>query len=111
MSAYQDAKNEQGPRGGKSSKQRLTRDDFKKDLVEAVQEGTKKMKIPKKKKKDLPKATKNGSYAGWNVAELRKFLNDKKTNLLKKSGFPDGRLPRSKASMIALCKKLKRKRW
>ena len=60
MSAYQDAKNEQGPQGGKSSKQRLTRDDFKKDLVEAVQEGTKKVK----KKKALPPASKNGSYAG-----------------------------------------------
>ena len=37
--------------------------------------------------------------------------DQKKKNLLTKSGFPNGALPRSKAAMISLCKALKRKRW
>ena len=83
-------------------KKKLTREDFKKDVTDAVKKA-----IPKKAKA----ATKKGAYANMSVAELRKFLNDKKHRLLVKSGFPDGKLPRSKVAMIALCKKLKRKRW
>jgi hypothetical protein len=103
-------------------KKNLTREDFKLDLTEAVKKG---MKKPKKKKKPKkPKAEKpkqkraarkskyaGASYANMSVAELRSFLNQKKKNLLTKSGFPNGALPRSKAAMISLCKALKRKRW
>ena len=89
---------------GQKKKGKLTREDFKKDLEEAVKKGMKKPPRPKYKK---PK----GAYAGWSVAELRKHLNEKKRALLTKSGFPEGKLPRSKVAMIALCKKLKRKRW
>ena len=89
-------------------KKKLTREDFKKDVADAVKEGLKK---PKKKR--AARASKYGDkgYANMSVAELRKFLNDKKRNLLIKSGFPNGALPRSKTDMIALCKALKRKRW
>jgi len=89
-------------------KKKLTREDFKKDVSDAVKEG---MKKPKKKR--AAKASKYGGkgYDNMSVAELRKLLNDKKRNLLIKSGFPNGALPRSKAAMIALCKALKRKRW
>ena len=93
-------------RGGKKGK--FTREDFKKDVADAVKSG---MKKPKKKR--AAKASKYGGkgYDNMSVAELRKFLNDKKKSLLIKSGFPNGTLPRSKAEMITLCKKLKRKRW
>ena len=94
--------------GPKKHTKKLTREDFKKDLEEAVKQGTKAMKTAKPK--DAAKGKKSG-YDGMSVAELRKLLNGKKRNLLVKSGFPDGKLPRSKAGMIALCKKLKRKRW
>ena len=93
-------------------KKGLTREDFKKDLTEAVKEG---MKKPKKhKKKHAARAKKYGkkdSYDSMSVAELRKLLNEKKKKLLIKSGFPNGTIPRSKVGMIALCKKMKRKRW
>jgi len=91
-------------------KKGLTREDFKKDLTEAVKEGMKKPKKHKKKSR-AKKYGKKDSYDKMSVAELRKLLNQKKKNLLIKSGFPNGALPRSKVDMIALCKKMKRKRW
>ena len=90
-------------------KKKLTREDFKKDVAEAVKKGLEKPK--KKRAARASKYGKKGSYDSMSVAELRKFLNEKKNNLLTKSGFPGGSLPRSKVAMIALCKQLKRKRW
>jgi len=89
-------------------KKKLNREDFKKDVSDAVKEG---MKKPKRKR--AAKSSKYGGkgYDNMSVAELRKFINEKKKNLLVKSGFPNGTIPRSKAGMIALCKALKRKRW
>ena len=93
----------------KRTKRKLTREDFKKDVAEAVRKGIAKKT---KKPKQIYKGKKGASgLASWSVAELRRLLNQKKKNLLVKSGFPDGKLPRSKVGMIALCKKLKRKRW
>ena len=97
-----DARNDDQPK-------KLTREDFKRDVAEAVKKG-----IAKPKAKRAPKASKykkGGSYENMSVAELRRFINEKKKKLLVKSGFPDGGVPRSKAGMIALCKALKRKRW
>ena len=90
-------------------KKKLTREDFKKDVKDATiaaQEETKTTK-PKKKAK-LPNKDK---YSDWKVGELRRHVNEKKTALLKKAGFPDGKVPRSKAGLITLCRRLKRKRW
>jgi hypothetical protein len=96
------------PRSGKKKKKgKLTREDFKADLVEAM----KKAKPKKKRAARKSKYGKAGSYDNMSVAELRTFLNQKKKNVLIKSGFPNGALPRSKAAMIQLCKALKRKRW
>ena len=90
-------------------KKKLTREDFKKDVEDAVKKG---MQKPKKKRAARArKYGKKGSYDNMSVAELRKLLNEKKKNLLVKSGFPNGTLPKSKVAMIALCKQLKRKRW
>ena len=83
---------------------KFTRKDFKKDVKEAVQEAGKPAFLKKKLKN-------GGAYAGWSAAKLRTFLNEKKKALLIKSGFPGGTVPRAKAAMILLCKKLKRKRW
>jgi len=91
-------------KGGK-----LTREDFKRDVTEAVKKG---MATPKKKRAaKASKYKKGGSYDDMSVTELRKLLNEKKKKLLIKSGFPNGVIPKSKAAMIALCKAMKRKRW
>jgi hypothetical protein len=87
-------------------KKKLTREDFKKDLSDAVKAGMK-----GKGKRKTGKRGGKGFYEGMSVAELRSLLNQKKNAVLSKAGFPDGKLPRSKVAMIALCKKLKRKRW
>jgi hypothetical protein len=89
---------------GPKQEKKSGREEFKKDLAEAIQKGTKKKKQPSYAKG-------NEGLNSSSVAELRKLLNQKKHNLLMKAGFPDGKLPRSKVGMIALCKKLKRKRW
>ena len=67
-----------------------------------------KLDEPKKAKR---KYVRGGEYADWKVADLRRFLNEKKHKYLVKGGFPDGKLPRSRPEMIKLCKKLKRKKW
>ena len=90
-------------------KKKLTREDFKKDLTDAVKAGMKAKGQAKGKK--AKKHGGKGYYEGMSVAELRSLLNQKKNALLTKAGFPQGKLPRSKEAMIALCKKLKRKRW
>ena len=91
-------------------KKKLTREDFKKDVSDAVKKGLEKDKA-KSTKRGKGSGMKKTTYDTMKVSELRSLLNQKKTALLKKSGFPDGKLPRSKTAMIALCKKLKRKRW
>ena len=88
-------------------KKKFNRKDFKDDVKEAVEEA---QKGGKKGGKQTPKTVKKGAYSNMSVSELRQFLNSKKKALLTKSGFPDGKLPRSKVDMISLCKKLKRKR-
>ena len=90
-------------------KKKFTREDFKKDVSEAVEPLLK--KAPKAPKMPNAAKAKGNGYASMSAAALRKLLNDKKKALLVKSGFPDGAIPRSKAAMISLCKKLKRKRW
>lgn len=88
-------------------KKKLTREDFKQDVADAVKKGVASArKAPKASRRKA-----SGAYGNMKVAELRTFLNDKKKRLLIKSGFPNGALPRSKAAMIQLCKALKRKRW
>ena len=103
----------------KKYKKGYSRKEFKKDVAEAVRPEFAKAKAKGKKKapavpvppvKTTTKGTRS-SYAKMSVAELRKHLNAKKKALLIKSGFPDGTIPRSKAAMISLCVKLKRKRW
>ena len=100
---YEESKPEHSSSVGK--KKKLTRADFKKDLTDAVKDGMKMKGKGKTKKKG------KGYYEGMSVAALRRELTTKKNSLLTKAGFPEGKLPRSKAAMIALCKRLKRKRW
>jgi hypothetical protein len=105
-----------GDSAGPKEEGRSGREEFKKDVAEAVSKGVAKGKrTPAGRKvakgaKGYRKGAKGG-LDSWSVAELRKLINGKKHNLLTKAGFPDGKLPRSKVGMIALCKKLKRKRW
>ena len=104
----------------KKYKKGYGRKEFKKDVADAVEPMLKK-KGKKKKGKMPPQFAKaeapmkkkysKSSYAKMSTKELRKLLTDKKKALLKKSGFPESGLPRSKEEMINLCVKLKRKRW
>ena len=95
-------------REDKKYKKGYSKKEFKKDVQEAVEPVMKKMG----KKKKMPAMKKRtGAYSNMSAGELRKFLQQKKNALLTKSGFPDGKIPKGKDAMIALCKKLKRKRW
>ena len=93
----------------KKYKKGYSKKEFKKDVQEAVEPVMKKMG----KKKAMKKPTKklSGAYSKMSAGELRKFLQQKKNTLLTKSGFPDGKIPKGRDAMVALCKKLKRKRW
>ncbi|MCH2064861.1 MAG: hypothetical protein MK194_14195 [Roseibacillus sp.] len=92
----------------KKYKKGYGRKEFQKDVAEAVKPVVQETKTAKKKKKA---PTRRSAYAKMSAAELRKFIREKKKALLIKSGFPEGGIPRSKAAMISLCMKLKRKRW
>ena len=96
----------------KKYKKGYGRKEFKKDVADAVEPVMKaKMKGMKKKSSSAMKKYSKSSYAKMSTKDLRKLLTDKKKALLKKSGFPESGLPRSKEEMINLCIKLKRKRW
>ena len=102
----------------KKYKKGYGRKEFKKDVQEAVEpivKGKKAKKKPAPKSTMLPeklnKKRSRSSYSKMSTKELRKLLTDKKKTLLKKSGFPESGLPRSKEEMVSLCMKLKRKRW
>jgi hypothetical protein len=92
----------------KKYKKGYSKKEFKKDVQEAVEPVMKKMA---KKKKPTISRTKKGAYSNMSAGELRTFLQQKKKALLTKSGFPDGKIPKGRDAMVALCKKLKRKRW
>ena len=96
----------------KKYKKGYGRKEFKKDVAEAVKPVVEKMGKGKKKMMEATKyPTTRKGYAKMSAAALRKLLVEKKKKLLTKSGFPEGGIPRSKAEMINLCIKLKRKRW
>ena len=96
----------------KKYKKGYTKKEFKKDVQEAVEPVMKKMGKKMGKKKKMPAMKKRtGAYSNMTAGELRKFLQQKKNALLTKYGFPDGKIPKGRDAMIALCKKLKRKRW
>jgi hypothetical protein len=101
----------------KKYKKGYGRKEFKQDVADAVKPVVEKMGNAKKRqgKKKMEEAvtypTTRKAYAKMSAAALRKLLVDKKKKLLTKSGFPQGGIPRSKADMINLCLKLKRKRW
>lgn len=106
----------------KKYKKGYGRKEFKKDVAEAVKpvvENAKRQGKKGKKKKgqtsQMEEAVKypttRKAYEKMSAAALRKLLVEKKKKLLTKSGFPAGGIPRSKAEMINLCLKLKRKRW
>ena len=96
----------------KKYKKGYSKKEFKKDVQEAVEPVMKKVTKKKPVKKPVKKRAKlSGAYSKMSAGELRKFLQQKKNALLIKSGFPDGKIPKGRDAMVALCKKLKRKRW
>ena len=99
----------------KKYKKGYSKKEFKKDVAEAVEPVVMKGRKKKPKKSSMkPSAvypTKRSTYAKMSATELRKLLNTKKKALLKKAGFPEGGIPRSKETMVTLCMRLKRKKW
>ena len=72
---------------------------------------SKMMKKPEEKKTKMKMSGAKAYYKNMSASALKKLLMEKKTALLIKSGFPEGKIPRGKDAMINLCIKLKRKRW
>lgn len=95
---------------------KFTREDFKEDVREAVRTVKKpkyKAKQPPKQPAKQPVKKKRGrksAYDTMTTAELRKVISEKKRQILNKFGFVNGTDPRDRAGMVALCKKLKRRR-
>ena len=108
-------------REDKKYKRGYNKKEFKKDVAEAVEpvvmKGKKKKpkrgakRLEAKMKPSTVYPTKRSAYAKMSATELRKLLNTKKKALLKKAGFPEGGIPRSKEAMVTLCMRLKRKKW
>lgn len=67
--------------------------------------------LPEEKKTKMKMSGAKAYYKNMSASALKKLLMEKKTALLIKSGFPEGKIPRGKDAMINLCIKLKRKRW
>lgn len=91
---------------------KFTREDFKEDVREAVRT-VKKPKYVAKQPAKQPAKKKRGrksAYDAMTTAELRKVISEKKRQILNKFGFVNGTDPRDRAGMVALCKKLKRRR-
>ena len=95
----------------KKYKKGYSKKEFKKDVQEAVQPVMMQKMGKKKAKKSMSVGKGKGAYSKMTAGELRTFLRQKKNTLLTKSGFPDGKIPKGRDAMVALCKKLKRKRW
>lgn len=89
---------------------------FKKDVAEAVEEGNlaankKKGKVSKrggwqKVKRVQGKGKKSAKYDGVSAAELYQKVKQKRDELLAKKGIPM-KIPRGKARLIEICKKLR----
>lgn len=90
------------------NEKKFTREDFKEDVREAVR--TAKVKKVMKVMKKKSTRGRKGVYSGMSTTELRKLVAEKKLKILTKFGFPNGTNPKDREGMIALCKKLKRRK-
>jgi hypothetical protein len=101
---YEDSKEDKRAKGRKR---------FKKDVAEAVEEGNlaanKKGKAKQKRngwQKVKRKGKASAKYDGVSAAELYQKVKQKRDELLAKKGIPM-KIPRGKARLIEICKKLR----
>ena len=88
----------------KQPKKKYSKEEFKKDVAEAAAEGVKKAKKPAKK----PSKKKGSKYADFTTKELYQLVSQKRDMILQKKGIPK-KLPRGRAALEALCKKMRLK--
>lgn len=82
----------------KQEKKKYGKDEFKKDVEEAVVKGVKSAK-PKKK---------SSKYGALSTKELYAKVTEKRDAILQKKNIPK-KIPRGRAALEALCKKLRLK--
>ena len=81
------------------------RKEFKEDVEDSISKAIKKSK-PKKKPKKKTKASGKGKYAGMSSSELYQLVKQKRNQILSRRGIPE-KLPRGKAALISICKRVK----
>ena len=101
---YEDSKEDKRAKGRKR---------FKEDVADAVEEGNSRaIKKNKRKRKKPPPKMKNvaggkpGKYDGQTATELYQKVRQKRDELLAKKGIPM-KIPRGKARLMEICKKLR----
>jgi hypothetical protein len=90
------------PKQEEKKKGKYSKDEFKKDVEDAVVKGVKSAKPRKKKGK------KSSKYAALSTKELHQMVSGKRDLILQKKGIPK-KIPRGRAALEALCKKMRLK--
>ena len=80
------------------------REELKADIEEAADKAIKKNKPKRKPRKRKGRKSK---YDDMVTKELYQLVKQKRDAILKKKGIP-ARLPRGRAALISICKKIKR---
>ena len=84
------------------------RKEFKEDMADAVKKGTRHLKKKAKKAvKKVRKVLKKGKYDNLSTAELRELVTQKRNAVLAKAKLPM-KVPRGRAKLIEICKKIKK---
>ena len=81
------------------SKKKPGREEYKKDVSEAVQDAIKKSK-PRKKR------WKKSKYDEMSAKEMYQLVKQKRDMILQKKGIP-AKIPRGKKALIEICRKIK----
>ena len=75
------------------------RKEFKEDVTEAIKDAK---KAPKKRKRKAKKSR----YDDMSAKEMYQLVKQKRDMILSKKGIP-AKIPRGKAALIEICKKIK----
>ena len=82
------------------------RKEFREDVSEAVSSAMKKGRKKLKKVLKKVKGKGKGKYADFSSKELYQLVKQKRDQLLAKKGMP-AKIPRGRAKLIEICKKVK----
>ena len=80
-------------------KKKPTREDFKKDVTEAIKDAK-----PKRKKR--ARKPKKSRYDDLSSKEMYQLVKQKRDMILQKKGIPV-KIPRGKKALVEICKKIK----